>query len=113
MVQTIPKVSVTEESMKIEWIDVDRLVPYERNPRQNDQAVEAVARSIREYGFQQPIVVDADGVIIVGHTRWKAARQLPGDQFFALLRRHALSRDHESLETPALVPGAFLVAMKS
>ena len=62
--------------MKIEWIDVDRLVPYERNPRQNDQAVEAVARSIREYGFQQPIVVDADGVIIVGHTRWKAARKL-------------------------------------
>ena len=62
--------------MKIEWIDVDRLIPYERNPRQNDQAVEAVARSIREYGFRVPLVVDANGVIICGHTRWKAAQKL-------------------------------------
>jgi DNA modification methylase len=50
--------------------------PYERNPRINDEAVEAVARSIREFGFRQPIVVDDDGVIVVGHTRWKAAKHL-------------------------------------
>ena len=54
----------------------DSLKPYEGNPRINDQAVDAVARSIREFGFRQPIVVDADNVIIVGHTRWKAAKQL-------------------------------------
>jgi len=62
--------------MKIELRKLDCIRPYEKNPRQNDQAVEAVARSIREFGFKQPIVVDAQGVIIVGHTRWKAARKL-------------------------------------
>ncbi len=43
--------------------------PYENNPRNNDGAVEAVAASIREFGFRQPIVVDEQNVIIVGHTR--------------------------------------------
>ncbi|MGQ9576403.1 MAG: ParB N-terminal domain-containing protein [Thermoguttaceae bacterium] len=62
--------------MKIELWEPGRIRPYDKNPRQNDQAVEAVARSIREYGFNQPIVVDVDGVIIVGHTRWKAAQKL-------------------------------------
>ncbi|MGQ9919538.1 MAG: ParB N-terminal domain-containing protein, partial [Bryobacteraceae bacterium] len=62
--------------MKIELWEPARIRPYEKNPRQNDQAVDAVARSIREYGVKQPIVVDADGVIIVGHTRWKAAQKL-------------------------------------
>jgi len=62
--------------MKIELWELGRIRPYEKNPRQNDQAVEAVARSIREYGFKQPLVVDAEGVIIVGHTRWKAAQRL-------------------------------------
>ena len=59
---------------------VSRLIqdirPYDRNPRQNDDAVAAVAASIREFGFRQPIVVDEAGVIIVGHTRWKAAKTL-------------------------------------
>lgn len=50
--------------------------PYERNPRQNDAAVDAVAASIREFGFRQPIVVDGDGTIVVGHTRYKAALKL-------------------------------------
>lgn len=50
--------------------------PYDRNPRKNDDAVEAVANSIREFGFKQPIVVDRDLVIIAGHTRWKAAARL-------------------------------------
>ncbi len=62
--------------MKIELWELGRIRPYDKNPRQNDQAVEAVARSIREWGFRQPIVVDADGVIVVGHTRWKAAQKL-------------------------------------
>jgi len=54
--------------------------PYVRNPRKNDSAVEAVANSIREFGFRQPIVVDEQGVIIVGHTRYKAAQQLGMDK---------------------------------
>src|SRR3990172_4884381 len=62
--------------MKIELRPLAEIKPYERNPRINDAAVEAVARSIREFGFRQPIVVDADGVIVVGHTRWKAATLL-------------------------------------
>jgi DNA modification methylase len=50
--------------------------PYANNPRRNDQAVEAVARSIAEFGFRQPIVVDESGTIIVGNTRYKAAVRL-------------------------------------
>lgn len=50
--------------------------PYPSNPRMNKGAVDAVARSIEAFGFRQPIVVDGEGVIIVGHTRWKAAKQL-------------------------------------
>ena len=50
--------------------------PYEKNPRKNRDAVKAVADSINEYGFRQPIVVDEDGVIIVGHTRLIAAQRL-------------------------------------
>ena len=55
---------------------LDEIHPYENNPRKNDEAVEAVANSIKEFGFKQPIVVDSDGVIIVGHTRYKAAQLL-------------------------------------
>ena len=55
---------------------IDEIRPYENNPRLNDGAVGAVAESIREFGFQQPIVVDRDGVIIAGHTRYKAAKKL-------------------------------------
>ena len=62
--------------MKVEMRNIDEVKPYEQNPRVNDAAVEAVARSIREFGFRQPIVVDEAGVIVVGHTRWKAAKAL-------------------------------------
>lgn len=62
--------------MKVEQWSIDRLIPYENNPRKNDEAVEYVANSIREFGFQQPIVVDREGVVIVGHTRLKAAKML-------------------------------------
>jgi DNA modification methylase len=54
--------------------------PYANNPRLNDEAVDAVAASIQEFGFRQPIVIDAEGVIIVGHTRWKAAQKLGLDE---------------------------------
>ncbi|MBM3983832.1 MAG: chromosome partitioning protein ParB [Planctomycetes bacterium] len=62
--------------MKIELWPLERVKPYPGNPRQNDDAVDAVAASLREFGFRQPIVVDAEGVIIAGHTRYKAARKL-------------------------------------
>ena len=62
--------------MRIEMWPVDRVQPYDKNPRINDDAVDAVAASIREFGFRQPIVVDTEGIIVVGHTRWKAAKKL-------------------------------------
>jgi site-specific DNA-methyltransferase (adenine-specific) len=62
--------------MKTLDIAINDVVPYENNPRHNDNAVDAVARSIEEFGFQQPLVLDKDKVIIVGHTRFKAAQKL-------------------------------------
>lgn len=68
------------DKMRVEYWDIDRPIPYENNPRDNDKAVEKVANSIQEFGFQQPLVVDAGGVIIVGHTRLKAAQLLGLEQ---------------------------------
>ncbi len=62
--------------MKIELWDLSRITPYDKNPRMNDGAVDAVVASIREFGWRQPIVVDTDGVIVCGHTRYKAAQKL-------------------------------------
>lgn len=62
--------------MIITEMKLDELREYENNPRNNENAVAAVAASIREFGFNVPIVIDADGVIIAGHTRAKAAAQL-------------------------------------
>ena len=62
--------------MNVKLRSLTEIKPYEKNPRINDQAVDAVAESIRRFGFRQPIVVDGDGVIVCGHTRWKAARKL-------------------------------------
>ena len=66
--------------MKVEAKSIDEIKPYENNPRNNDDAVDAVANSIKEFGWQQPIVVDKDMVIIVGHTRYKAAKKLGMDK---------------------------------
>lgn len=62
--------------MRVQLWDIARVKPYEKNPRVNEHAVEAVARSLQAFGFRQPIVTDENGVIIVGHTRWKAAKEL-------------------------------------
>jgi len=61
--------------MNIQEIEIDKLIPYHNNPRKN-QAVDKVASSIKEYGFQQPIVVDKNMVLIVGHTRLLGAKKL-------------------------------------
>lgn len=65
--------------MKIEQININSIKPYYKNPRRNDRAVDKVAESIREFGFNQPIVVDKDNTIVVGHTRYKAAQKLKLD----------------------------------
>lgn len=56
--------------------NIDELMPYEKNPRKNDAAVDKVAESIQEFGFKVSIVVDKDNVIAAGHTRYKAAKKL-------------------------------------
>lgn len=62
--------------MDIVSLKLSELHPYENNPRQNDDAVDAVAASIKEFGFKVPIVVDKNNVIVAGHTRYKAAKKL-------------------------------------
>lgn len=62
--------------MKVKNLAIEKLVPYENNPRNNEAAVDYVANSIKEFGFQVPIVVDKDNVIVAGHTRYKAAQKL-------------------------------------
>lgn len=56
--------------------NISEIKPYEKNPRKNDNAVEYVANSIKEFGFKVPIVIDKDGVIVAGHTRYKASKKL-------------------------------------
>ena len=61
----------------MQWWPIERPIPYEKNPRLVPQrAIEKVAASLAEYGWRQPIVVDKDDVIIVGHTRLLAAKKL-------------------------------------
>jgi len=62
--------------LKVEVVAIEKVIPYARNPRRNEHAVAKVAGSIKEFGFRQPIVVDKDMVVIVGHTRLLAAQQL-------------------------------------
>ena len=63
--------------MKVEEMNIDDIVPYKNNPREIPmESVQKVMKSIKEFGNNQPIVVDNDNVIVVGHTRWKALKQL-------------------------------------
>jgi len=62
--------------MLIRDMDITLIKPYERNPRNNDKAIDAVAKSIQEFGWNSPIVVDRDNVIVCGHSRWRAAQKL-------------------------------------
>lgn len=59
---------------------VDELIPYVNNPRHNEDAVDGVAASIREFGFKVPMIVKTDGEIITGHTRILAAKKLGIDE---------------------------------
>lgn len=62
--------------VRIEYRDLNELEPYEDNPRQNEEAVQSVANSIRNFGFLVPIVIDEDGIIVAGHTRFEAAKTI-------------------------------------
>ncbi len=68
--------SVTE---KIEQWEIDRLIPYARNPRKNDHAVDRIASAIREFGFKVPIIAKSNGDVVDGHLRLKAAQKLGMD----------------------------------
>lgn len=62
--------------MEVITRSIDDIKPYENNPRTNEDAIDATANSIKQFGWQQPIVVDIGGVIIAGHTRYAAAKKL-------------------------------------
>lgn len=74
--------------MKVELWEIEKVIPYASNPRINAAAVAQVAASITEFGFAQPIVVDAGGVVIAGHTRLLAARQLGLEKVPVFVAKH-------------------------
>jgi len=71
--------------MQIIYKKIDDVIPYENNPRKNDEAVDYVAKSIKEFGFKVPIIIDKNGVIVTGHTRLKAAKKLGMDEVPVIL----------------------------
>lgn len=80
-VSAVPFLRIYEElkeKLKMEIIErnIESIRPYENNPRHNDGAVDTVAKSIQQFGWKQPIVIDKNGVIVAGHTRYKAAQVL-------------------------------------
>lgn len=78
--------------LEVKEMRVSEIVPYENNPRKNDGAVEAVANSIKEFGFKVPIIVDKENVIVAGHTRLKAA-ELLGLETVPVIRADDLSEE--------------------
>lgn len=66
--------------MKIEMVGIKKVIPYEGNPRRNEEVVDKVAASLNEFGWQQPIVVDKEMVVVAGHTRLQAAKKLKMDK---------------------------------
>ena len=62
--------------MNLLYRNIGDITPYEKNPRKNDEAVKYVAESIKQFGFKVPIVIDKNGIIVAGHTRYKAAKKL-------------------------------------
>lgn len=62
--------------MKIIEMDISEVIPYANNPRDNSKAIDAVAASIREFGFKVPVVIDRNNILITGHTRLEAAKKL-------------------------------------
>lgn len=66
--------------LKIEYVDINSIKPYKNNPRVNDDAIQYVANSIKEFGFKNPIILDKENVIVCGHTRLEASKRLDIDK---------------------------------
>ena len=62
--------------MNILNIDIDKIIPYINNPRNNEEAIDKVASSIQEFGFKVPIIIDENNVVVTGHTRLLASKKL-------------------------------------
>lgn len=71
---------IVTTDFNIELCYIRSIMPYDRNQRDNDSAVVAVARSILEFGFRNPIIVDCEGVIVAGHTRLKGGAEAQADE---------------------------------
>lgn len=84
--------------MEVIMKKMSEIRPYERNPRRNDDAVKYVQASIEEFGFKVPIVIDANGVIVAGHTRFKAAKKLGMEiaDLEAIIEAKKIQRIHEA-----------------
>ena len=67
---------MSQKKIDAKYVPIDTISEYDNNPRRNDYAVDAVAASIKQFGWRQPIIVDSDMIIIAGHTRFKAAKAL-------------------------------------
>ena len=80
--------------MEIREMPVGEIIPYENNPRKNEQAVAAVAESIKQCGYVAPIIVDENNVILAGHTRLKAVMSLGGAQIPVIVR-HGLTDEQK------------------
>jgi len=64
------------DQLKIEYLDIDTIKPYKKNPRNNDKAIDYIKKSIEEFGFKNPILLDKNNVIIAGHTRYEASKKI-------------------------------------
>ena len=85
--------------MDLITLRLDELHPYERNPRRNDKAVDAVAESIKQCGYVAPIIVDEQHVILAGHTRYKALRKLGHDTAQVIVRGGAHGGAEEEISS--------------
>lgn len=95
-----PQSDLHEASIELVTLDLDRVVPYWRNPRKiSNEAVNAVAESIKRYGYQQPIVVDEEHTIIIGHTRYAALRRLGYTSVPVRVERDLSARKVKQLRT--------------
>lgn len=65
-----------ENNLNIIYKNLNEIIPYENNPRNNELAVEKVKNSIKEFGFNVPILIDENDIIVAGHTRYKASQEL-------------------------------------
>ena len=64
------------DKLKIEYVDINSIKPYKKNPRKNEEAIPYVIESIKQFGFKNPVILDKDNVIVAGHTRIESAKRL-------------------------------------